>query len=440
MNVTLPAQGWVPRHYQLPLLKYMQPNKPNLRAVAAWHRRAGKDLTSVNVMALKAFQRRGLYLYVGPFQNQIRRIIWQGQDKDGRKFIDFIPRDLVARKSEQEMSLTLTNGSVVQLLGADNPDKLVGINPLGIVFSEYSLCDPVAWQLTSPILNENGGWALFNGTPRGQNHFFKLLERAKADKEWYASHLSVTKTKAMTPDQLRKARNESTSEAKFQSEYMCSFHTPVEGAYYGEIMTRITKKGQVLDLLPPDPALPVHTAWDLGMDDATSIWFFQQHGKEIRIVNYFESSGEGLPFYVKHLGLWSTMNDVTFGKHYLPHDVNVRELGSGRSRKELLRSLGVRVTTVRRLGKGDQIEAVRAVLPRCWFGKKECSMGIEHLKGYRKEWDEQKQVFRKTPVHDKCSHGADAFATLAVGLKDTSRSASANVKDRTEYKVKELSW
>ena len=242
MNVTLPAQGWVPRHYQLPLLKYMQPNKPNLRAVAAWHRRAGKDLTSVNVMALKAFQRRGLYLYVGPFQNQIRRIIWQGQDKDGRKFIDFIPRDLVARKSEQEMSLTLTNGSVVQLLGADNPDKLVGINPLGIVFSEYSLCDPVAWQLTSPILNENGGWALFNGTPRGQNHFFKLLERAKADKEWYASHLSVTKTKAMTPDQLRKARNESTSEAKFQSEYMCSFHTPVEGAYYGEIMTRITKK------------------------------------------------------------------------------------------------------------------------------------------------------------------------------------------------------
>jgi phage terminase large subunit len=134
------------------------------------------------------------------------------------------------------------------------------------------------------------------------------------------------------------------------------------------------------------------------------------------------------------------MNDVTFGKHYLPHDVNVRELGSGRSRKELLRSLGVRVTTVRRLGKGDQIEAVRAVLPRCWFGKKECSMGIEHLKGYRKEWDEQKQVFRKTPVHDKCSHGADAFATLAVGLKDTSRSASANAKDRTEYKVKELSW
>ncbi len=440
MELTVPAQGWVPRPYQLPFVKYMFPDETNLRAVVAWHRRAGKDLTSINVMATKSLQRRGLYLYIGPFQNQIRRIIWQGQDKDGRKFIDFIPRDLVVRKSEQEMSLTLSNGSVIQLLGADNPDKLVGINPLGIVFSEYSLCDPVAWQLTSPILNENGGWALFNGTPRGQNHFFHLLERAKADKDWFASHLSATKTKAMSPEQLRKARNESTSEAKFQSEYMCSFHTPVEGAYYGEIMTRITRKGQILDTLAPDPSLPVHTAWDLGMDDSTSIWFFQQYGKEIRIVNYFESSGEGLPFYARHLDRWSVMNDVIFGKHYLPHDVNVRELGTGRSRKEVLRSLGIKATAVKRFSKSDQIEAVRSILPRCWMNKTECAMGIEHLKGYRKEWDELKQVFRKTPVHDKCSHGADAFATLAVGLKEASKHSTLNKKDRIEYKVKELDW
>ena len=172
--------------------------------------------------------------------------------------------------------LTLSNGSVIQLLGADNPDKLVGINPLGIVFSEYSLADPVAWELTRPILAENGGWALFNGTPRGQNHFYTLLKEAEADKDWFASHLPVTKTRAIPAETLRKERGK-MSEARFQSEYMCSFNTPVEGAYYGGIITKLYQKEQILQRLPPEPSLPVHTAWDLGMDDATSIWFFQQH-------------------------------------------------------------------------------------------------------------------------------------------------------------------
>ena len=142
MSVQLPAQGYIPRPYQLPLLKYMADNRRNQRAVVVWHRRAGKDLTCINTMAIKSLQRKGLYLYVGPFQNQLRKILWQGQDGEGRKFIDFVPRELVVRKSEQEMSLTLTNGSVIQLVGADNPDRVVGTNPVGIIFSEYALCDP----------------------------------------------------------------------------------------------------------------------------------------------------------------------------------------------------------------------------------------------------------------------------------------------------------
>lgn len=439
MNIQIPAQGWVPRPYQLSLLKYMSKNIPNQRAVLAWHRRAGKDLTSINIMAIKALQRRGLYAYIGPFQNQIRRIIWQGQDKEGRKFIDFIPRELVARKSEQEMSLTLTNGSVIQLLGGDNPDKLVGVNIIGAIFSEYSLCDPVAWQLVSPMLAENGGWALFNGTPRGQNHFYDLLEEAKADKDWFTSHLSVNKTRAIAPDILRKERSK-ISEAKFQSEYMCSFNTPVEGAYYGQIITKLYKKDQMLTNITPDPSLPVHTAWDLGMDDATSIWFFQQHRQEIRILNYFENSGEGLQFYARELERYSSLNDVTYGKHYFPHDVKVRELGSGRSRIETLRSLGIKATPVKRLAKGDQIEAVRAVLPRCWMDTTNCHMGIEHLKGYRKDWDELKKVFKKQPVHDKCSHGADAFSTLSVGIREVRDLNATKRKEITEYKTKELDW
>jgi len=415
--IQIPAQGWIPRPYQLPLMKYMSQQKTGLRAVIAWHRRAGKDLTSINIMAMKALQRKGLYLYIGPFNNQIRRIIWQGQDGDGRKFIDFIPREAVSRKSEQEMSLTLTNGSVIQLLGGDNPDKLVGINPVGIVFSEYSLCDPAAWTLTNPILAENGGWALFNGTPRGQNEFYHMLQRAKRNPDWFDSHLTALDTKAISPENLRKARDEQNNEAKFQSEFMCSFNTPIEGAYYGSIMSKLYQKEQIVDNIPPDPSLPVHTAWDLGIDDSTTIWFFQQHGREIRLIHYYENSGEGLPHYARELDRFATIHDITYGKHYGPHDITVRELGSGRSRLETARSLGIRFTVTKRLAVSDGIEAVRQILPQCWFSQLSCATGIKHLQDYHKSFDTQKGVFSKQPVHDSASHGADSFRTLAVGIK-----------------------
>jgi hypothetical protein len=439
MNIQIPAQGWIPRDYQLAFTKYMCQNKKGLRAVVAWHRRAGKDLTSINIMAVKALQRKGLYLYIGPFNNQIRRIIWQGQDGDGRKFIDFIPRELVSRKSEQEMSLTLTNGSVVQLLGADNPDKLVGINPVGIVFSEYSLCDKQAWTLTNPILAENGGWALFNGTPRGQNHFYDILLRAQADKNWFASHLGALDTKAISPEDLRRARKEQDNEAKFQSEFMCSFHTPIEGAYYGSIMSRLYAKDQIVANIPVEPSLPVHTAWDLGMDDSTSIWFFQMFGKEVRIVHYLENSGEGLPYYARELDRWAILNDASYGKHYAPHDIAVREMGTGRSRLETARKLGIRFTKVKRMSVQDGIEAVRVILPQCWFSEDKCHMGIEHMKSYHKDFDSAKNVFKKSPVHDAASHGADAFRTLACGLKQGKGDTTKERGERSQYKEVDVS-
>jgi len=439
MNVQIPAQGWVPRPYQLPFTKYMCQDKRGLRAVVAWHRRAGKDLTSINIMAIKATQRKGLYLYIGPFNNQIRRIIWQGQDGDGRKFIDFIPRELVVRKSEQEMSLTLSNGSIIQLLGADNPDKLVGINPVGIVFSEFSLSDPQAWVLTNPILAENGGWMLMNGTPRGQNHFYDMLLRAQADKNWFASHLGALDTKAISPEDLRTARKEGNNEARFQSEFMCSFHTPIEGAYYGPIMSRLYAKKQIVPNIPVEPSLPVHTAWDLGMDDSTSVWFFQMFGRELRIVNYLENSGEGLPYYARELDRWAVLNDASYGKHYAPHDIAVREMGTGRSRLETARKLGLRFTKVKRMSVQDGIEAVRQVLPTCWFAEDTCHMGLEHMKSYHKEFDSAKNVFKKTPVHDAASHGADAFRTLACGLKQTKGENDASTRKNSQYKEVEVS-
>ena len=437
MSVQVPAQGWEPRAYQLPLLKYMSQEKRNLRAVVAWHRRAGKDLTCVNVLAIKALQRVGTYWYVLPYANQARRIIWNGMTGEGKKFIDYFPREIVEKKSEQEMRVHLKNGSVIQLMGSDDPDKMVGANPVGCVFSEYSISDPSAWQLINPILAENGGWALFNGTPRGENHFYKMLLKAQSDGKWYNSHLSVKETKAIPPDELRRARDELNNEARFQSEYMCSFKTPVEGSYYGPYISRAYRDKRILDQLSPDPILPVHTAWDLGMDDATTIWFFQLYKNEIRVLSYYENSGEGLPHYARELNRYSVQNDIVYGKHYAPHDIKVRELGTGKSRLEIARTMGLKFTTVKKLPIIDGIDAVRAMLPRCWFNKVKCARGIEALKGYHKEFDSSRQVFRKNPVHDSNSHGADAFRTMAVGLKTPKLN---NKKQKAQYDVAAISW
>jgi hypothetical protein len=415
----------------------MSQKKRSLRAVVAWHRRAGKDLTCVNIVAIKALQRVGTYWYVLPYGNQARRIVWNGMTGEGKKFIDYFPRELVEKKSEQEMRIHLKNGSIIQLMGSDDPDKMVGANPVGVVFSEYSISDPSAWQLINPILAENGGWALFNGTPRGENHFYKMLLKAQADKAWYSSHLSVKDTKAIAPDELRKARNELNNEARFQSEYMCSFKTPVEGAYYGSQINKAYREKRVVDSIAVDPLLPVHTAWDLGMDDATTIWFFQQFRNELRIVNYYENSGEGLPHYARELHRWSAQKDVTYGKHYAPHDIKVRELGTGKSRLETARGLGLKFTPVKKLSIIDGIEAVRNILPKCWFSKTACYAGIEALKGYHKEFDSSRAVFRKTPVHDSNSHGADAFRTLAVGLKQPKLDKK---KPKHEYQVAGIRW
>jgi hypothetical protein len=356
---------------------------------------------------------------------------------EGKKFIDYFPKEIVEKKSEQEMRIHLKNGSVIQLMGSDDPDKMVGANPIGVVFSEFSISDPAAWQLINPILAENGGWALFNGTPRGENHFYKLLLKAQSDGAWYSSHLSVKDTKAIPPDELRRARDELNNEARFQSEYMCSFKTPVEGSYYGPYITKAYKEKRILDDLSPDPMLPVHTAWDLGMDDATTIWFVQLFKNEVRVVYYYENSGEGLPHYARELNRFAVQKDIIYGKHYAPHDIKVRELGTGKSRLEIARSMGLKFTPVKKLPIIDGIDAVRALLPRCWFGRSSCARGIEALKGYRKEFDSSRGVFRKTPVHDSNSHGADAFRTLAVGLKKPTMS---NKKPKATYDVSAISW
>jgi hypothetical protein len=333
--------------------------------------------------------------------------------RDGRKFIDHFPKEMWEAVNNTEMRLTLKNGSIYQVVGTDNVDRLVGANPVGVVFSEYSLQDPRAWDYIRPILAENGGWALFIYTARGRNHGYDLLNMARRNEKWFQQTLSVDDTRAISQEAVEEERQSGMPDEMIQQEFYCSFDAPLVGSYYGNAMARLLADGKITGV-PYEPRLEVHTSWDLGMGDSTSIIFFQRHGGEIRIIDYYESSGEGLAHYVKIL----KEKEYIYGEHIAPHDIQVREMGTGKSRLEVARELGIRFRVAANLRIDDGIEAVRTTLPKCYFDEKKCSHLIEALRQYRKDFDEKNKVFRDRPLHDWTSHPADAMRYLAVGLRD----------------------
>lgn len=441
-EVHLPANGWKPRPYQQGFWKHMQNNPWGARAILCHHRRAGKDHTAINWTAVASQMRVGLYLHIFPYQNQGRRVIWTGIDRNGKKFLDAFPEDLVEKRSDLEMRLTLKNGSVYQVVGADDPDKLVGINCVGAIFSEYALMDPNAFELIRPILNENGGWAIFPSTPRGRNHFYDLIHGkngapgAIKNPKWFVSIETVDTTGAVDPKIIEEERAMGVDEALIKQEYYCDFNAALQGAYYEKQMNFLSEQNRV-DSVPFDPALEVHTAWDLGVNDSMSIWVFQLNRGEPQVIQYIEGTGEGIAHYIRRLNKLADQQDWVFGSHFAPHDINATEISSGKTRLVSARELGLRFTPLERAELDDGIEAVRQLLPRCRFDAKNCARGIEALKSYRKQWDEKLKVYRNKPLHDWASHPADAFRTLAMGLRSRNPSRTPvnrpSHADSTEY-------
>lgn len=420
-EITMPHK-YRPRDYQLPLWQYMSSNRRYRRAVCIWHRRAGKDFTALNIMATQALQRVGNYWHVFPFLKQGREIAWQGKTKGGQAFLEAFPRELIEGEPHNgDMRLRLKNGSTYQVKGADHPDRLVGAGPVGVIFSEWPLMDPQAQRLINPMLNENDGWAMYLYTPRGKNHGYWLHQEAQRNRRWYHSLLTVEDTGGIvTPEMIDEDRRQGASEALIQQEYYCSFETPLEGAYFEKQCNILTETNRITEV-PIEPDLPVHTGWDLGMDDQMVIWFAQVHGTSIRIPWVIIGSDAGFPAYVNQLHEMATRYGFRYGKHFFPPDIRVRELDRGISRIESLRRLGLVATAVGMgLRKEDMIESARMLLPRCWFDEQQTATGersgFEGLKAYRKVQDSRTGEFRPQPVHDWSSHIADAFQILSLGL------------------------
>lgn len=404
--------NWWPRDYQMPLLRYLEDG--GKRAVAVWHRRSGKDLTAINFVGVESQRRVGVYYHLLPTYNQGTKVIWDGKDNAGRAFLDYFHPATVSDTFKSELQVKFKNGSIYQVVGADTYDRLVGPNPVGLILSEYAISNayPKAWDYLRPILAANKGWAIFLYTPRGRNHGFDLYQMAKHNPGWFAELLTVDDTQAIDPDVIIEEQRAGMSDEMIQQEFFCSWTAPQYGAYWGKYMTDLRLDGRICGV-PHQPGHEVHTAWDLGIGDATAIWFFQSIHRQIHMIDYYEMDGLGLEDYVRVLDERGKECGYKYGEHFAPHDIEARELGTGLKRIDLAKQLGIRFRVMKRLAnKMHGIDLVRNMLPICWFDEIKCARGIDCLESYRKEWVDRLNTWRDKPLHDEFSHGADSFVVL----------------------------
>ncbi len=453
--IQLPANGWRPRSDQMPVWSALEAGAK--RVALAAHRRWGKDEIALNWAACSAMTRVGTYWHMLPQANQSRKAIWDAVDEfRGRRRIDLaFPEAIRETTREQDMLIRFKNGSTWQVVGSDNYNALVGSPPVGVVFSEYALADPSAWAFLRQILANNGGWAIFISTPRGRNHFARLVEYALRDREWYGQIITVADSGRMTHEQIERERRELTAErgekeanAIIRQELFCDFDAAIPGAYYGEHMSRAQNEGRIGDY-PWLSNLPVGIACDLGHGDQTVCWFYQQlPSGRIRIIDVLSGSGVGIDWYAQRI----VRRPYTVVDTIWPHDGdhgNIRDV-NGSTLVKSANALGWK--PIRCLDRDQSvdvgIQAVRQIFPMFEFNvspipfddetpdeaRQRMGRALDALRQYRREWDEKRQCFNDAPLHDWTSDFADAMRYLARGKKPfIDRSAARPARAIVEY-------
>jgi len=430
----LPHQGWEPRQHQKKLWRYLM--RGGKRAVAVWHRRAGKDEICLHATAMAMMERPANYWHMLPTYTTARKAVWDAVNPHtGKRRIDeCFPQELRSNTREDLMQVRFHNGSTWQVVGSDavTSGSGIGSSVAGIVFSEYALANPAAWAYYRPIIEENGGWAAFISTPRGRNHFLQLYEHAKRTEGWFAELLTARDTGALTEQALGEAQKELNAlygadhgRMMYEQEMLCSFTAGVLGSFYALEMAAVRSEGRV-DEIEALPDQFVHRVWDLGMADDTSIWWFQIVGSQVFILDCYSASGVGLEHYVDVIKKREALHGWRHGSDFVPHDAQIREWVSGRTRVETMQALGLKPMRVPHVSVADGINAVRRTLPLCVFHPRCEEQGIAALEQYRREWDDEKKAFRATHVHDWTSHPADAFRYLSLAWKNIPRQPIEN--------------
>lgn len=372
------------------------------------------------------FERPASYWHCLPEFEQARKAIWTAVNPHtGKRRIDeAFPPEIRESKDEQAMFLRMKNGATWQLIGSDRYNNLVGAGVAGVTFSEFALANPSAWGYIRPMIEENNGWAAFISTPRGRNHFKSLLDMAMNHPNWFAEVLSVHDTGALSPEQIEESLNEyialygeDVGRAQFEQEYEVSFNAAILGAFYAREMAVVRREGRIAEI-EADPERPVHRAWDIGVRDDTSIWWFQVVGTQVYVLDCYTASGVGLDHFASVIEQKRKEHGWKDGTDFVPHDARVKEWGTGRTRVETMQGYGLNPQVVPMASKLDGINAVRKTLPRCVFHTRTEEVGIAALEQYRREWDDEKKAFKASEVHDWTSHLADAFRYLALAWRE----------------------
>lgn len=446
MHIRIPANNWHPRPHQMPLWGYLE--RGGTRAIEVAHRRWGKDEICLHWGCVSALLRPGNYHHALPEYAQARKAIWTAVNPHtGRRRIDeAFPHEIRSNTNEQEMFIRFKNESTWQVIGSDNYDRLVGSSIAGITFSEWALANPAAWAYISPIVAENKGWAVFITTPRGRNHAKTMYDMAKGDARWHAEISTIAETGIIPAEVVEQMRLEyvtmfgqEAGESLVQQELYCSFEAAILGSYFGKEMVQAENEGRIT-AVPCWPGCPVHTAWDLGSSrggDTMTIWFWQvvpsSRGQGlVRVISCLSGSAMSIQHYANEIRLrrlaWATETKTDYqtikGTDYVPHDARVPEMtssghdGRAKQRIEVMIECGLKPKIVTEHHVSDGVSAVRQLLPKAHFDAVACATGIEALRQYQREWDDEKKVFKDTPLKNWAAHWADAARYMAMAFKE----------------------
>jgi phage terminase large subunit len=392
--------------------------------LACVHRRAGKDIICLEAWNLRSLRRVGTHVYLFPLHKQARSVIWQGMDFDGKPFMHAIPDALVNKKNESRMEIDFFNGSKLILAGSNNYDGLMGSNPITIIYSEFSLHNPLARQYLNPIIVQNKGIEIIQFTPRGMNHAYEVYNQVKDLPDYHIEHLSVEQTfkhdgtRIITEDDIKRAKAMGMSDETIRQEFYVDFEVGNLGAYYTREMSDMDREGRIC-ILQPDTRLNLHSIWDLGGTDATAGILFQVTGRYIHILALLHDTGRGLKFYLEEADKMRQSWGLQWGHHFMPHDVDQKHQGWEHTESRLMqaRKHGWMLQRVPKVNVEDGIEAVRYMFPRVRINKLHCAQLVRALREYQRQYDETKARFDPKPLDNWAIHIADAFRYLGVQYK-----------------------
>lgn len=418
---------FVLRWYQKPFFDAIESDK-HRKLILIAPRRSGKDILCWNAAIRQCLKKTCIVYYCLPTYSQARKTIFDAITIDSTLFLDYIPKQLIASVNSQEMKIRFINNSILQCIGADSYDtSLVGTNPYMIVFSEYSRMTPKVWDFARPILAASGGKAIFVSTPYGKNHFWFLMKMAEELPDWKVFKMTTSEIQHVPEEVLQQERAQ-MDEGLYLQEYECSFERGISGNFYGTYLDSIRSSGQI-GPVAWEPGLLTYSAWDIGINDATSIIFWQQTGDGtiIRIIDYLSNTGVGLDWYAKRL----QDKPYRYGGHFAPFDIRVREWGGGGvTRFEKAQQLGIEFTVLEQLGVIEGIENVWTHFNKFWIDETKCRSLINAIENYRREWDDVKQIYSNKPLHNWSSNGCDALRYMCQAIHKTKRGLTSEEFER----------